>query len=240
MASRDEVVQWLDNYLKIHAFRDWVKGNVITGKEKVETVALAVDGESVVDCDADMLIAHHAPFWIYQMRPFKEEEEIPHDTVRKKGINLYVAHLPLDAHPEVGNSVELIRRLGFKPRNDERERYSPVKGADAGISFDELLKRTRAVSKNPEVYRFGPDRVEELYVCTGYGGGEISSINSKGFAYVTGEFGHSQYYRARAYKANVIALGHYTTETFGVKALGRVLEKKFGVKTEFINAPTGL
>lgn len=240
MASRVEIVDWLNDYLEIHAFRDWVKGNIITGKEEVETIALAVDGDVVVDCDADMLISHHAPFWIYQMRPFNKEEKSPHDIVREKGTNLYVAHLPLDAHPEVGNSVELIRKLGFESRNDERERYGPVKKVDADISFEELLEKTKVISRNPKVYRFGPDRMKEFYVCTGYGGGEISRINSSGFAYITGEFGHSVYYRAKAYRVNVIALGHYATETLGVKALGKKLEAKFDVKTEFIDAPTGL
>ena len=235
-----EIVDWLDDYLKIHSFRDWVKGNVIAGKEEIKKVALAVDGDAVLNCNADMLISHHAPFWIYQMKPFGKEEQTPHDIMRKKEINLYVAHLPLDAHPEVGNSVELIKRIGFEPGNDERERYSPVKRVDTDIEFEELHKRTEVISKNPSVHKFGPDRIKEVYVCTGYGGGEISRINRRGFAYITGEFTHSSYYRARAYNVNVIALGHYNTETLGVKALGKKLEAKFDVETEFIDAPTGL
>jgi dinuclear metal center YbgI/SA1388 family protein len=161
-------------------------------------------------------------------------------------LNLYAAHLALDAHAEVGNNVELARRLGLEVVG----RWGMVNGVDLGVlatdphgmKLDYLVDRfEQLVGPVLLVQPHGPRIVHRVGILTGSGASYIEQVKELGCdTYLTGETSHSQFYGAMNTSLNVIYGGHYTTETVGVQALGQHLQEEFGLEFEFVDLPTGV
>ncbi|MCD6139339.1 MAG: Nif3-like dinuclear metal center hexameric protein, partial [Thermococcus sp.] len=162
-------------------------------------------------------------------------------------LNLYAAHLPLDLHPEVGNNAQLLKLLELEPR----EPFGSYNGLNIGYisEFDEpkplplvaqiLVEKLK--TDYVKAYEFGVEEIRRVGVVSGRGGFAIPEAIEKGVnLFITGEFLHDDYHTAKEGRLSVIAAGHYASETLGVKALMPVLREKFGVKTVFIDNPTGL
>lgn len=234
------MTDWMNNYLNIGKFGEdqSVNGLQVEASDEVKRVALATDASISVfeKAKADLMLVHHGLYW-KNISPVISGEMA--DRVRylmDNRMSLYASHLPLDAHPDVGNNVELIRALGMEPRPIEN---SICFEADFNDEFEDLLSKATSLSTPTFVGKFGPLKVDTVTVCTGQGTNFLFSMKPNS-TFITGEFNHYGYHYALEKKINVIALGHYFTETFGVKALGKKLEHKFEVKTEFIDLPTGI
>ena len=161
------------------------------------------------------------------------------------GIALYSAHLPLDAHPEVGNCILLARALGL----DVQGRFGEYKGAPVGFwGFAPAPGRSEltasletAVSGPVRVLEGGPDHVHRVAVVTGGGGSFIEEAARAGMdTLVTGEGNHHTFIDAAEYGVNVLYGGHYATETFGVRALAAHLAERFELGWTFLDLPTGM
>jgi putative NIF3 family GTP cyclohydrolase 1 type 2 len=162
------------------------------------------------------------------------------------GLNLYAAHLALDAHPVVGNNAELARRLGLTVEG----MFAPVNGAPIGViavapdgvKFDYLVDRfEQNVGPVRLVQAYGPRISHKIGILSGAGAREIPAAAALGCdTFLTGETSHAEYYAAQNAGINVIYGGHYTTETVGVQALGQHLQEKFDLEFEFVDLPTGL
>ena len=141
-------------------------------------------------------------------------------------LNLYAAHLALDAHPEVGNNAELARRLGlevedwFMPVNGVK--IGVIAGDPHGIKLDYLVDRfEQHVGPVRLVQGHGPRIVHRVGIVSGFGAKEVEAAAALGCdTFLTGETSHAEYYAALGAGVNLIYGGHYTTETVGVQALG--------------------
>ena len=161
----------------------------------------------------------------------------------KGGIGLYAAHLPLDAHPEVGNSAVLARECGLTPAG----RFGKALGVEIGWWCETDWERSRLVETVEKVVGGecrllggGPNKTRKVGFVTGSAGNMIRQAAEGGLdTLITGEGSHPNYNEAIEFGINVIYAGHYATETWGVKALGQHLEIRFGLSMEFIDAPTG-
>ncbi|WP_297476747.1 Nif3-like dinuclear metal center hexameric protein [Thermococcus sp.] len=249
--KRDELVAFLDEYLQISAYPDKSSNGLqVEGKPEVERVAFAVDTtlktiERAAKAKADMLIVHHGMIWgglnyITGMHYKRLRALI------ENGLNLYAAHLPLDAHPEVGNNVELLKLLGLKPKGPlgdyrglsigywgEFERPEPIEKVAQIIA--EKLDAT------VKTYEFGKREVKTVGAVSGAGAFALEEAWKKGIdLLITGEFGHADYLTAVDLPQSVLVAGHYKTETLGVKALMGLLKERFGLEVFFIDEPTGL
>ncbi|AAL81189.1 Nif3-like dinuclear metal center hexameric protein [Pyrococcus furiosus DSM 3638] len=252
MAELWEIVSFLDEYLKISEYPDKSSNGLqVEGKEEVNTIAFAVDAclDTIVKArafNADMLIVHHGLIWggvKYVKGLFAKRVK----ELLKSNMNLYAAHLPLDAHPEVGNNAQLLKLLGLEPK----EKFGEYHGVMIGYigEFEEekplpLIAQMLA-EKLPvdyvKSYEFGVQEIKRVGVVSGGGGFAVEEASEKGVdLFITGEFTHEDYRAAEDLRLSVIAAGHYATETLGVKALMPILREKFGVKTIFIDSPTGL
>jgi len=155
---------------------------------------------------------------------------------------LYAAHLPLDAHPEVGNNARIATHLQLndrKPFARHGDRYLGVQGAlPVPLAWEDCVQVCRdQVGCETQVLRFGPDRVSRVAVVTGSATdpGLFQEAARTGIdLLVTGEPKQSAYYLAQELGLNVFYGGHYRTETFGVRALGEHLAERFGIDSEFI------
>ncbi|MFN8487183.1 MAG: Nif3-like dinuclear metal center hexameric protein [Caldilineaceae bacterium] len=249
--QRSELTTYLDQYLDIPNIKDYgPQGLQIEGREEVRRIVGLVDAhQPCVDAalahEADLMLVHHGIFW---GPPKLLRGSYGHlvRTFMQNNLNLYAAHLALDAHPEVGNNAELARRLGLEVidwwANVNGKKIAALAQAPEAVSLDELVQRfEQTVGPVKLVLAHGPQRIQRVGILSGFGAREIEEAAALGCdLFVTGETSHAQYYDALNAGINVLYGGHYTTETVGVQALGHHLQVKFGLEFEFVDLPTGL
>lgn len=246
-ASRDAIVSFLDDYLAVSRFRDICPNGVqVIGKRDVRKVALGVSAhleliEQAAQAGADMIICHHGLFTDRDPRPILERQKRRLKALFDADITLLGYHLPLDAHPEVGNNVLWLRRLGFEVESLDFGMYQGQAIGAIGVraeplAFDALVEQVASVAgAAPRVYAYGPRQAQRLAVVTGAAPGSLPEAVTRGCdAYLTGETAEGTQAIAREERANFIAAGHYNTERLGVQALGDLLRERFGVETCFI------
>ncbi len=250
MMNRDDLVTYLDAYLRIAEIPDYGPQGlqVEAGQTMVQRVALAVDvAPPVIDAaaawGADLLLVHHGVLWGQAARivgPLGQRVR----ALLEAGINLYAAHLPLDAHAEVGNNAVLARWLGV----EVQKWWCPVHGTPLGTfgplaaprplaDFVQLLNCQ--LHTNARVLAYGPAEVQQVAIVSGAGADEAAQAKALGAdTYITGETSHTHYWAAADYGLNIIYAGHYATETVGVRALGDHLATRFGLTMRFFDFPT--
>ncbi|MEM9775247.1 MAG: Nif3-like dinuclear metal center hexameric protein [Chloroflexota bacterium] len=244
-----KLVEYLDSYLKIAEINDYGPQGlqVESDNQDVHKIALAVDSaqaviEAAAEWGADILLAHHGIYWGGTQKvagPFGQRVR----AFIKNDMSLYGAHLPLDAHPEIGNNAILGQMMGL---NDVTW-WGNAKGTPIGVCGNVqpiLLKDLEAkinslLGTSSRVLGHGPNTVKRLAIVSGGGAGMVEEAAAMGAdTFITGETSHSNYWLASDFGVNVIFGGHYATETVGVKALGEHLVEKFGVETQFFDFPT--
>lgn len=249
--QRSELTAYLDEYLRIGEIKDYgPQGLQIEGRDQVHKIVGMVDAqlpcvEHALSLGADLLLVHHGIFW-GPPQPIAGSFGALVRAYIAADLNLYAAHLALDAHPIVGNNAELAHRLGLTVET----MFAPIYGvpigviaiAPNGIKFDYLVARfEQNVGPTRLVQSHGPRITHRVGILSGAGAREIPLAAALGCdTFLTGETSHAEYYTAQNTGMNVIYGGHYTTETVGVQALGLHLHEKFGVEFEFADLPTGL
>ena len=248
--DRAELVAYLDDYLHIGEIADYGPQGlqVETANTEVKRIALAVDVspviiETAVSYQADMLLVHHGVLWRQVERiagPLGERVR----QMMAHGLNLYAAHLPLDAHPEVGNNAVLAKMFGvtnvewwYAPTNVP---IAVVGDVPSQPSLDELaVQVNNQLNTEAHVLGHGPKNVQRLAILSGFGADKVAEAKAQGAdTFLTGETSHANYWAASDLGMNVIFAGHYATETVGVQALGAHLTEKFGIETSFFDFPT--
>jgi dinuclear metal center YbgI/SA1388 family protein len=215
----------------------------------VERVAVAVDAaaatiEAAVDWGADCLLVHHGVVWGGLDRVTGVEYDRIAPLIRGD-CALYVSHLPLDAHPELGNAAGVADRLDLTDRDPFGElgpEHVGVRGRRPPTDPDGIRATLADLDGGDGVRHlaFGPDRVEDVAVLTGSGADWIGEARREGVdALVTGEGKQQAYHEAREAGVHVYLAGHYATETFGVRSLAETCES-WGLTTTFVDHPTGL
>jgi len=246
-----EIVEFLDDLLKVEEWQDKSNNGLqVEGKEEVKKVAFAVDAcmevfEKAKEIGADMIVVHHGLIWggiDYVKGLIKRRLEF----LLKNGISLYAVHLPLDAHPSVGNNAQILKAMGLEPI----ESFGVYQGKEIGYigvydeskPLDDVLDLIREkVNQTLVVLDFGSEDVKRVGVVSGRGGfALVEAVERNVDLFITGEQDHSVYHLAKECGVNVVFAGHYATETFGVKALMRVVGGEFDIDVEFIDIPTGL
>ena len=246
-----ELVRYLDDYLLTSDFVDYpgaYNGLQVKGKEEISRIALCVDAckftiSAAIEQKADLMIVHHGLFWGWKP-PITGVQYDRLAPLIKSDTALYSSHLPLDAHPEVGNNAVLARTLGLTIVAE----FFLHEGRNIGVLCDVDLDRNEFIQRvsqwlgyAPYTANCGPERLKRIGIVTGGAGSSITVATDAGCdLFLTGEGPHYSYFDAEEQGINVVYAGHYATETVGVKALGKHLEDQFGLETFFIDHPTGL
>jgi dinuclear metal center YbgI/SA1388 family protein len=218
--------------------------------KKITKVAFAVDAclatvEKAAALGAQLLFVHHGLFWgscdtVTGNHYMRIASFIKHD------IALYASHIPLDANPEVGNNYGLAKRIGLdnlKPFGEWRGMSIGVRGLlHTPVTLTELAQKSLPEDGGPfHLFPFGKNYIHSVAIITGGAGEDAVQAAAAGVdAYITGEVGHENYHPIEEYRMNVIAGGHYQTETIGVNLVKNKLEREKGLETVFIDIPTGL
>jgi dinuclear metal center YbgI/SA1388 family protein len=247
----ERIVQFLDDVLDVGSFPDYgnaLNGLQVGGPTRVSTVAAAVDAteatiREAVEAGADLLVVHHGLFW-GGLRPVTGPLFRKLSALIEGRLAVYSAHLPLDAHPDLGNCAILAREIGVEIKGP----CAAYKGAEIGwwgsvdLAREALRERLAStLGGDVRVIPGGPEHVRRVAVVTGGGGSFLEEVANQDLdALVTGEASHHSYHDAMELGVNLYLGGHYATETWGVRALAGRLADEFGVAWSFIDLPTGL
>ena len=218
----------------------------------VEHVAFAVDGvletvEQAADASADVLVVHHGLSWggIERVTGRTYDRLEP---LFSNDLALYVSHLPLDGHQELGNAAGVAAVLGLEDRAPFGE-LGPEYVGQRGTATEpytpaELRERLESEldtgGQPVQALEFGPEKIEDVAIVTGSGTDWLDeAVEAGADALVTGEGKGKAYHEAKEAEINVYLAGHYATETFGVRALQGLVEE-WGLETTPLDVPTGL
>jgi dinuclear metal center YbgI/SA1388 family protein len=249
MAERDEIIAFLDELLDVDGFGDMgPNGLQVPGAEQVSSVVTGVSAqrelfERAAGARAELVLCHHGLFWDFAPRTIrpalKERLRILFDA----DITLAAYHLPLDAHPEVGNNALILAGLGLERGEqfaEHRGRKIGYVGRSAeGIPITELrLRCAELFGQEPFVWECGPERVHSLAVISGGAPGDFAEAIDLGVdAFLTGEAAEHVMVDARENGVHFIAGGHYGTERLGIRRLGELVAERFGVEHQFVEIP---
>jgi len=201
------------------------------------TVKLAIAAK------ADLLLVHHGLFWS-PAHPWTGKRYELLRLLIENNLAIYSSHLPLDAHPRLGNNARLAAALGLKNLKPFFASHGQTIGfkTRAKLSRAALAKKLEfATGVPPKIIPGGRETCERIGIVTGGAGADLAIDASEGVdTFITGEGPHWTYALAEELGLNVFYGGHYATETFGVKALAAELAQKFKLPWEFLDHPTGL
>lgn len=250
--NRKELLAYMDEYLKIDEIEDYgPQGLQVEAQNPtIDRIALSVDTapaviEAAAAWQADLLLVHHGILWGAQETitgPLGRRVRM----LLEENLNLYSAHLVLDAHPVVGNNAVLAKM--FDVSLDEW--WCPVKGtpigvigdAPAGMTLSEFVDQVEdKLDTEARVLAYGPEKAGRVAIVSGFGADEAIAAKAQGAdTFLTGETSHAHFWAASDLGLNVIYAGHYATETVGVKAFGRHLSERFNLEVQFLDFPTGM
>jgi dinuclear metal center YbgI/SA1388 family protein len=255
--SLADVARHLDTVLRTNDVPDYpgaMNGVQVEHDGPVNRCAVAVDAslhtiDAAIAAGCNLLVVHHGLFWggtqPLRGRVFQRVRRLlAHD------VAVYASHLPLDIHPTLGNNALMARALELTPSGGFARYQSIAVGVmgDADIATSSLATRCDALARREggQLVTVGvtPERRTHRWaLCTGAGASSdtLREASAAGVdTLIVGEGPHHTAVEASELGIAVLYVGHYATETFGVRALGEEIERTFGVPWSFVAAPTGL
>lgn len=247
MARLQELVSYCDDLLMVAKFNDYApNGLQVEGRPEVTKVITGVTAsqaliDAAIAAKADALLVHHGFFW-------KGESPLVTGLKRRRlgalienNISLIAYHLPLDAHPELGNNAELARVLGLivegrfgRGGGDELAMYGMLPRAMSVTEFGRHL--SKSLGREPLHLAGHGDEIVRVAWCSGAAQGYIEAASELGVqAFVSGEVSEHTTHFARESGVHYFSAGHHATERYGVQALGGRLVQQFGVEHSFVD-----
>lgn len=247
MVELNELVKYCDERLMVNSFVDYCpNGLQIEGKAQVAKIVTGVTAsqaliEAAVMAGADCLLVHHGYFWKGESAPLVGMKYRRIKALLDNGISLLAYHLPLDAHPQLGNNAQLGQRLGLEIAGRFLDNGIGYWAEPAeSLSASELAERiTKALGRTPLVIAPPGERhIRRVAWCSGAAQGYLEQAAALGVdAYISGEISEHTVHAARELGMHYFAAGHHATERYGVQALGAELLQHFYITHEFIDIP---
>lgn len=218
-------------------------------EKEIRKVAFAVDAslesiEKAAQWGADLLFVHHGLFWGKPLA-IRGSHYKRIDAALKGGVSLYAVHLPLDMHAQLGNNGAIAAKLEL----EELEAFGDYQGLKIGwkgrlardMTCDDIVQRLFGGYHDINLLSFGPEKIRTLGIVSG-GASRIveQAVDESLDLYITGEPSHETYHYCQEQGINVLAAGHYQTETFGVRQMAARAEEDLKLECIFLDIPTGL
>lgn len=242
--KRSELSSCLDQLLEPARFKDYCpNGLQVEGRDEIRRVLCGVTAslalvEAAIERGADALVVHHGWFWrgedprVIATRKTRLARLLAHD------INLFAYHLPLDAHPQLGNNAQLAKVLGWEIEGVAAEEAlvmlgRPLQPEPAG----EIARSVAARLAREPLFIGDPLRVvHKLGWCSGGGQGYFAqAIDSGVDLFLSGEVSEQTTHLARESGVAFVAAGHHASERYGIKALAGWLARLDGLQAEFLD-----
>ncbi len=245
--NQAELLAAFDTLLQPERFKDYgPNGLQVEGKAEVRKIVSGVSAslaliEAAVAANADAIFVHHGLFWRGQSGTVTGWMKQRLALLLKHDINLYAYHLPLDAHPELGNNSQLGLQLGLTATSRFGEQNLGFMGGKMdGSSFEsafELSEHVKSVLNRPVAHILrARAAIKNIAWCTGGAQGYFEAAIAAGAdAFITGEISEPQAHYAREMNVTFIACGHHASERYGAPAVAAHVAGQFGLAHEFID-----
>jgi dinuclear metal center YbgI/SA1388 family protein len=239
MPTLTDLVAYCDQRTRRAAFKDApgaFNGLQVANSGHVRKIGAAVDAgvipfQKAAAAGIDFLIVHHGMYWDMP-RPLTGPIYDRVATLIRADCALYSSHLPLDAHPELGNNALMAHQLELTPTRG----WLPNEGGDIGAIASNSTDRNNLRSKLESLYprviaiEYGSTTPNEIAICSGSGNSALASLGATGCdTLVTGELREEHFNFAQENHLNLYLCGHYATEVHAVKALAAELSARFGL-----------
>ena len=245
MTSLRNIADYVDHYLQVERFKDYAPNGLQV--DSTRTIRRIISGvtasqaliDATIEDDGDALLVHHGYFWRNESPVVLGMKAKRLGTLLKNDIGLLAYHIPLDAHDEVGNNVQLAKKLGISLKGSFGDlggiplaRYGTTPPCDA----DALASKIEQVlSRPPQLIAGGGSHIETVGLCTGAAQDCIDDAAHLGLdAYISGEISERTVHIAREEGIHYYAAGHHATERYGVQALGKHLAEHFQINHHYI------
>ncbi len=244
--KRDALLCYLDGLLQPAKFRDYCpNGLQVEGREEITRIVAGVTASQAlldiaVDRGADVILVHHGYFWKGEDGRITGLRRRRLGTLLHHEINLLAYHLPLDAHPELGNNARLAALFGWQAEGRFGDQDIAWHGVLAEpVSLGDLTRRIAlALGREPLVIGDPDRRVRRIAWCSGGAQGYFEQAIGLGVdAYLSGEISEQTVHLAHESGVAYLAAGHHATERYGAQALAAHLADKFAISCEFIDLP---
>tara|TARA_A100000171_G_scaffold49694_1_gene59297 strand:- start:14983 stop:15750 length:768 start_codon:yes stop_codon:yes gene_type:complete len=245
---RDDLVKQLNRMLRVDQFNDYCpNGLQVEGAGTVRRIISGVTAsqaliEAAIERQADTVLVHHGYFWkgepaaVAGMKKQRLKLLLEHD------INLLAYHLPLDAHAEFGNNVQLARVLDLPISGELMKQNNQVMGLfadlDEAISGEQLASRLHEKLGRQALHiaSSANKTIKRIAWCTGGAQSYIHrAVDIGADAYISGEVSEPTFHTARELGIHYYAAGHHATERYGAKALGEWLAAEYDLVHEFVD-----
>ena len=241
-----QLCDFCSEYLKVDDFNDYCpNGLQVEANPEVEHIVCGVTAsqaliEAAIDSGADTLIVHHGYFWKGEALPLTGIKGKRIASLIRNNLNLLAFHLPLDAHPEVGNNAQLAQIMEWQVTGSAGEQ---------GLLFEGRLLRplnlaefTQQIDSRLDTSALAIDggghTIERIAWCSGAAQGFIESAAELGVdAFVSGEVSEPTFHLARELGLHYVGAGHHATERYGVQALALEIANRFALRQQFIDIP---
>lgn len=248
MVKREELANFLAQTLDITRFRDYCpNGLQVEGRSEIGTLVTGVTAslaliEAAIDAGADAILVHHGYFWRGEDARVIGPKQRRLKLLLSHDINLFAYHLPLDAHPQLGNNAQLAQQLGLSADGRFGEdglgwtgSASDGKSHTAG-DFARLVEER--LGRAPTLIGDASRPASRIAWCTGAAQSMLGDAIAAGAdIYLSGEISEPVVHLARETGVVYLACGHHATERYGVQALGRHIAERFGITHRFIDIP---
>jgi len=241
-----ELVSYLDALLEPWRFQDYCpNGLQVEGRPQVAKVASGVTAsqrllDAAAEWGADAILVHHGYFWKGEEQAVVGMKRRRLATLLGHDISLLAYHLPLDAHPTLGNNARLGELLGLqdhRPLQSGGEGVGNIAELPTALPVSELLASLgRITGREPLHIAADVAGVRHIAWCTGAAQGYIEAAVAAGAdVFITGEASEQTVHIAREEGIHFIAAGHHATERYGVQAVGEQLAQEFSLQHRFID-----
>lgn len=239
-----ELADYTGQLLEVGRFRDYCpNGLQVQGRERVGSLVTGVTAslallEAAHQAGADAILVHHGYFWRNEPPQVTGIKHRRLGLLLRESIGLLAYHLPLDAHPELGNNTQLAARFGIVPEGRFGEQEIGLHGRlDDPVNLQAFGSRVAGALGRPPLVIGDPDRpVRRIALCSGAAQGMFEEAAALGIdLFITGEASEQSTHLARELGVAFIAAGHHATERYGVQALGEHLAQRFGIRHLFID-----
>ena len=247
MATAQQLLQAFDALLQPERFKDYgPNGLQVEGKDTVGRIVSGVTAsraliEAAVQARADAIFVHHGLFWRGQDGCVTGWMKQRLALLLRHDINLFAYHLPLDAHPELGNNAQLGRKLGLRASARFGEQELGFIGARAdGSAFGSAQALAAhvetTVGRSVALVEGAPRAIGKIAWCTGGAQGYFEAAIAAGAdAFITGEISEPQAHYARECGVAFLACGHHASERYGAPAVASHVAQQLGVEHQFID-----
>ena len=248
MVHISDIIRDCDLLLQPGSFRDYgPNGLQVPGASQIHRLVSGVSAqrelfERALELEAQLVLVHHGLFWDFLPTGLGRRQIERLRVLLAADLNLLAYHLPLDAHPEIGNNALLARALGCTGHEPFAEHRGQPIGRlgrfDEPVAIGALLARVQVAcgGRPPLCQGAGPELVRSIGIVSGSAADSLDEAIERGCnAFLTGEPREHVMADARESGIHFIAAGHYATETHGIRALGERLAERFGLEHRFVD-----